>query len=72
MKLYYFPASPNPTKVLIYLREKGIGIELVLVNLRTGEHRDPVHLARNPTGALPVPELDRGEFITDRLPVTNL
>ena len=24
MKLYYFPVAPNPTKVLIYLKEKGI------------------------------------------------
>jgi len=69
MKLYYFPVAPNPTKVLIYLREKGIDIELVLVNLREGEHRDPAHLARNPKGALPVLELDCGEFLTESLPI---
>ena len=55
--------------MLIYLREKGISIELVLVNLRKGDQREPVHLSRNPTGALPVLELDSGEFITESLPI---
>ena len=69
MKLYYFPVAPNPTKVLVYLREKGIDIDLELVNLREGEHRGPAHLARNPTGTLPVLELDSGEFLTESLPI---
>lgn len=69
MKLYYFPVAPNPTKVLVYLREKGIDIELELVNLREGEHRGAAHLARNPTGTLPVLELDSGEFLTESLSI---
>ena len=38
MRLYCFPEAPNPTKVPVYMREKGIGIEMALVNLRRGEH----------------------------------
>jgi glutathione S-transferase len=69
VRLYYFPVAPNPTKVLIYLREKGIDIDLQLIDLRRGEQNSPEHLARNPRGALPVLELDDGEYLTESLPI---
>jgi glutathione S-transferase len=69
MKLYYFPIAPNPTKVLVYLAEKGIGLEMVRVNLPEGEQRAPEHLARNPQGTLPVLELEDGSFLTESLPI---
>ena len=69
MKLYYFPVAPNPTKVLVYLREKGIEIELQQVSLGEGEQNESEHLARNPRGALPVLELDDGSFVTESLPI---
>jgi len=65
VKLYYFIVAPNPTRVRLYLAEKGIEIELVLVNLREGEHKSPEHLARNRFGKLPVLELDDGSFLTE-------
>jgi glutathione S-transferase len=69
MKLYYFPVAPNPTKVLVYLKEKGIELDMQLVNLPQGEQNSPEHLARNPRGALPVLELDNGEYLTESLPI---
>ena len=33
MKLYTFPLAPNPTKVEVFLKEKGIELERELVNL---------------------------------------
>jgi len=70
VKLYYFPVAPNPTRVLIYLGEKGIDdIELVPVDMRRGEQRQAAHLARNPEGNLPVLELDDGEFLTESLAI---
>jgi len=69
MKLYYFPVAPNPTKVLVYLREKGIDLETVHVDLRKGEQKSPEHLARNPRGALPVLELDDGSCVCESLPI---
>lgn len=69
MKLYYFPIAPNPTKVRIYLAEKGIELEQVEVNLVKGEQRSPEHLARNPLGTLPVLELDDGTYLTESLPI---
>ena len=69
MKLYFFPIAPNPTRVLVYIREKGICLDEVPVNLREGEQRSPEHLARNPRGALPVLETDSGDYITESLPI---
>ena len=72
MRLYYFPIAPNPTKVRIYLAEKGIEVEQVLVNLVEGEQRSPEHLARNPFGNLPVLELDDGSHLTESLAIIEL
>ena len=69
MKLHYFPVAPNPTKVRVYMAEKGIEIDQVRVNLPQGEARSPTFLARNPMGKLPVLELDGGECLTESLPI---
>lgn len=69
MKLYFFPVAPNPTRVRVYLAEKGIEIDQVLVDLRSGEQKGPEHLARNPFGNLPVLELDDGTHLTESLAI---
>jgi glutathione S-transferase len=69
MKLYTFPVAPNPTKVSVYLAEKGIEIERELVNLQKGQQREPDFLARNPLGKLPVLELDDGSVLTESLAI---
>ena len=69
LKLYTFPIAPNPTKVRVYLAEKGIEIEQVTVNLPKGEQRSAEHRARNPLGKLPVLELDDGSFLTESLAI---
>jgi glutathione S-transferase len=69
MKLYYFPYAPNPTKVRAYIAEKGIEIEQILVNIRTDEQKSETHLQRNPTGTLPVLELDNGDYLTESLTI---
>lgn len=69
MKLYYFPIAPNPTRVMVYLREKNIALDEVLVDLRRGEQHTAEHLVRNPAGALPVLELDSGEYVSESLPI---
>jgi glutathione S-transferase len=72
VKLFYFPVAPNPTKVRLYVAEKGIELEQVQVNLPRGEQRSPEHLARNPLGSLPVLELDDGSFLTESLAIIEL
>lgn len=74
LKLYVFPIAPNPTKVRLYLAEKTAGgavldLEEVQVDLRSGEQRQAEHLARNPSGKLPVLELDDGNCLTESLPI---
>ena len=59
MKIYDFPPAPNPTKLRIYLGEKGIEIPHRMVNLVKGEQNDPAFRALNPLGAVPVLELAR-------------
>jgi glutathione S-transferase len=72
MKLYYFPGAPNPTKVRLYLAEKGIQVDEVLVDFRQKEQKSPRHLARNPLGKLPVLELDDGTHLTESLAIIEL
>ena len=69
MKLFHFPGAPNPTRVLVFVREKGIDIDTELVDLREGEQNSAKHLARNPRGSLPVLQLDNGEYLTESLPI---
>jgi glutathione S-transferase len=69
LKLYFFPVAPNPTKVRVYLAEKGIEVPQEPVNLREGEQRRPEFLAKNPRGKLPVLELDDGSFLCESLPI---
>jgi glutathione S-transferase len=69
MKLYVFPFAPNPLKTLVYIREKGIQLELVNVDLPAGEHKRPEFLAKNPLGALPVLQLDDGAYLTESLAI---
>ncbi len=52
---------------MVYLAEKGIELETVLVDLRRGEQRSPEHLARNPLGSVPVLELDDGSYLTESI-----
>ena len=57
MKLYFFPVAPNPTKVRVYLGEKGIDVPHELVNLREGQQSKPDFLAKNPMAKLPANEI---------------
>ena len=65
MKLFVFAQAPNPMKVLVYLREKGIEIPLEDVDLAAGETRTPEFLRKNPLGTLPILELDDGSYLTE-------
>lgn len=65
MKLYVFPMAPNPKKVLVYLKEKGIEVPLEEVSIPEGENRTPQFLKKNPLGGLPVLQLDDGSHLTE-------
>lgn len=70
MKLYneHDPA-PNPRRVRIFMKEKGIDIPLVHTPITKRAHKSPEHLARNPLGQLPVLELDDGTCISESVSI---
>ncbi|MDC0602820.1 glutathione S-transferase family protein [Aliiglaciecola sp.] len=67
MKIYDVPNFPNPLRVRIALAEKGAlsHAQFVDVDVMNGEHRTPDFLEKNPTGAIPVLELDDGTYISE-------
>ncbi|HXN31343.1 MAG TPA: glutathione S-transferase N-terminal domain-containing protein [Polyangiaceae bacterium] len=60
MKIYGHPMSTCTRKVLATLHEKKASFEIVPVDLTTGAHKRPEHLARQPFGQIPV--IDDGDF----------
>ena len=58
MKVYGHPLSTCTRKVFVTLAEKGLSAELFEVDLFTGQHKMPAHLARQPFGVIPVLEDD--------------
>jgi glutathione S-transferase len=60
MKLYYHPASTASRPVLLFAAENDIPLEMQLVDIFKGEHRQPAYTALNPNGLVPL--LEDGEF----------
>lgn len=73
MKIYDFEGFPNPARVRIALAEKGLTdqVEFVPVNVPEGEHRKADFLAKNPSGTVPVLELDDGTTISECTAITE-
>lgn len=73
MKIHDIPGFPNPARIRIVLAEKGLDaqVEFVKVDLFAAEHKQPAFLAKNPTGVVPVLELDDGLFIAECIAITE-
>jgi glutathione S-transferase len=65
MKFYDCNTAPSPRRVRIFLKEKGIELPTVQVNLRGGEHLTDAFKAINPYCTVPVLELDDGMRLTN-------
>jgi glutathione S-transferase len=65
MRLYIRPIAPNALKVLIFMAERGIGLETVDVEALSQEEYGRVSALRT----VPVLETDDGLFITESLTV---
>ncbi len=64
MKLYN-SVGPNPHVVRMFMKEKGIELPLVEIDLMGGENRREPYLTINPAGQLPALELDDGSILTE-------
>jgi glutathione S-transferase len=60
MKLYYHPASTTCRPIMLFAEEAGIALDMQLVDLFTGEHKQPQYEAVNPNHLIPV--LEDGNF----------
>ena len=69
MKLYDYGTAPNPRKVRIFLAEKALDYDLVQVDMAKGEHKSPEFLKKNPSGKVPVLELDDGRFLSESIAI---
>lgn len=70
MKLYTTAMAPNPRRVRWLMAEKGItDIEIVPVDLLSGEHRRPEYRERAGLSHLPSLELDDGTTLTESIAI---
>lgn len=69
MKLYDYKGAPNPRRVQIFLAEKGIEVPVEQVDITTGATRQPPFLEKNPSGSVPVLELDDGTCIAESVSI---
>jgi glutathione S-transferase len=60
MKLYYHPASTASRPIMLFAAEAGIALEMQVVDIFKGEHRQAAYAAINPNALVPV--LEDGDF----------
>jgi glutathione S-transferase len=60
MKLYFHPVSTVSRPVMLFAADESITLDLHLIDLFKGEHKQPAYLAINPSGQ--VPTLQDGDF----------
>ena len=69
MKLYDYPGAPNPRRVRVFAAEKNIELDYVTVDMRKREHKTPQFIQKNPSGKIPVLELDDGTCIGESIAI---
>lgn len=65
MKFYDCSMAPNPRRVRIFIKEKGLDIPTVEVDLFGGENLKEEYLSKNIWGLCPALELDDGTVISE-------
>ncbi len=69
MRLYDGGKAPNPRRVTVFLKEKGIDIERVPVDMGALGHKSALITTKNPFQQLPVLELDDGTVICESVAI---
>lgn len=67
--MYDFTLAPSPRRVRIFLAEKRIEVPLVQVDIMSNANRTPEFYKKNPSGSLPVLELDDGSCIAESVAI---
>src|SRR6478735_11187372 len=71
MKYYDYLNAPSPRKVRLFIAEKGLDIPTQQVNLRSREQFRPEFLTKNPSGGVPLLELDDGTCLSESLAICH-
>ena len=61
--------APNPRRVRLFLKAKGINVEERMVSLMAREHKSDEVVALNPRGQVPFLELDDGRVIAETISI---
>jgi len=67
--MYDFTLAPSPRRVRIFLAEKGIEVPLMQVDIMKNANRTPEFYKKNPSGSIPVLELDDGSCIAESVAI---
>ena len=73
MKIYDRSGFPNPARIRIVLAQKGLDAQVRFesVDLIGAQHKQAAFLAKNPSGVLPLLELDDGTLISESTAITE-
>ena len=71
MKFYDCSTAPSPRRVRIFLAEKGVELETVQVDLRTGEQFSDEYRAINSDCVVPALQLDDGTCLSEVLAICS-
>ena len=56
MKLYFHPVSTVSRPIMLLAADEGIALDMQMVDLFKGEHKQAAYLAINPSGQVPTLE----------------
>ena len=69
MKLYDMRHAPNARRVRWFAAEKGIALDLVQIDVASGENLSPGYLEINPRGVVPTLVLPNGETVDESIAI---
>jgi glutathione S-transferase len=69
MLLYDFALAPNPQRVRVFLKEKGIELPTQEVKIREGQQHEEPYVTKNPFRLTPFLELDDGTIIAESMAI---
>ncbi|MFV0576500.1 MAG: glutathione S-transferase family protein [Vibrio sp.] len=69
MKIYEFAVNPSSRRVGIFLKELGVDVERVQMDVRAGANLTPEYQAKSVNGKVPMLELDDGTIISESMAI---